>query len=397
MKTIILKESQLKGSKKYCLAPFVYNAIKGKKTPLGDCPIFPPTYNGVSYEYDIFKKRYKDVVDRLADFGLNDLGLDEIRNRYSKLSNKCYELEKPHKEKLEALAKNTVIDMFNIPIETVNLKCRIVGEVKPEHEPNIRPMVFDYKAIKHKDIESMDKVNEEVLKRRFLGTLIMGGSYHLSRMDDFYLREVYRMDRELPKVYDELDAMFNYIIFNSQMKFDEKSLDMDGYVETVLGEPGEKTDISAQGKTFPILLHETIKGLMELFISKGLPTDIGICRMVIGEADFLMAEPWDMMMGYGLWDDTIGAMCDDTELIPYVVAEVSKIDARKFKGWMREVLADTAKGDKIKDFVLGKATENMEENEDAVSMKKSGVEKNIISDEYLSGGDIDDMISEMDI
>ena len=65
---IMLNEGQLDVLK---LPPFIYKAIKEKRTSLGDNPAFPP-YGNFGFEYDVIKKKYIDVskaIDGLIESG----------------------------------------------------------------------------------------------------------------------------------------------------------------------------------------------------------------------------------------------------------------------------------------------------------------------------------------
>ena len=52
----------MNNEKKYTLPNFIYNAIKGNNTSLGDCEAFPPD-DEFGYLYTLIKHRYKEVVD----------------------------------------------------------------------------------------------------------------------------------------------------------------------------------------------------------------------------------------------------------------------------------------------------------------------------------------------
>jgi hypothetical protein len=51
-----------------------------------------------------------------------------------------------------------------------------------------------------------------------------------------------------------------------------------------------KAKIVARGITFPVLVHEIIKGVMELLSAHGLPKDKKLAEYVINKADFLSEE-----------------------------------------------------------------------------------------------------------
>lgn len=400
MKKIIITEGQvgcINGEGKYKLAPFIYNIVKKHATPLGTSKIFPPE-ESVPFDYSLLKERYKEIVDKADALGFDLSDMDGIQRRYSNLCLECSSIEEQHKTQLQNLAYNVVVDMFSIPIETLNIECVLTQEITPKYSLNIKPEPIDHKSVKYRDVEDIEDSHDAIEKRRILDAIIMGGAYRMSNMDEFYLRDLYRIEKELIPMYEEMDALYQYLLFNIQPKMNDKEPNLDGYVETVLGKDGEKTTIKAQGKTFPILLHELIKGLMELFIAKGLPSDPKRVNLIVRQADYMLAEPWDMRMGVKLWDMVVTGDDGngiDTDIIPYYLSELSRMEQKEFFSGMREIVSETRSGDNVKNMLLSNAMENMEDNSASKISNKMDVSKNVISDEYMSPEDLENIVSEM--
>lgn len=365
----------------YKLSPFVYRTVMDGKTPLGRCPFFPKE-NGEKFEYSLVKERYKDVVDGVVELGYDISDVQGIQNRFGELMNECLELEKPYKTQLEHLVVNTVNEMFEVPIETVTLHCSIVGSVQPKKNVNVKPMLVNNKEFKYRDTKEIEACDKAITKRRFLDTLIMGGAYSMSVIEDYYIADLHRIDKNLISMYEEIDLLSHFLLFNVEPKITDKNPNLTGYVEVFLGSDKEKTEIFAQGMTFPILLHETIKGLMELFISKGLPNDRRLAKVVVGNADFLLAEPWDLRMGVKIWE-IFAEKVDDAVLIPYFLSKLSQYGYKKFKEFVSEVLSYTERGDEMMEALLDRCNESYENNEDSPSMKKYDIDKNFINDEAI--------------
>lgn len=367
---------------KYMLAPFIYNIVKTHSTPLGDNPIFKPE-GDTPFDYTLLKGRYRDIIDSLDEYGIA-ADIDTVRKRYNELHAMCEKKESLHKEQLENLVRNAVNAMFAIPIETVNLECEITGDVKPKHSVIVKPEPIDTKSFRFKDTDDIEDMTMSVMKRRFLDCVIMGGAITLSGDEAFYLRELYNIDSELIPIYREMSALYGYLLFNVQPKISDKNTKLNGYVEVTLGDSGEKVNIKAQGQTFPILLHETIKGLMELFIAKGLPSNPRRANMIVKQADYMLAEPWDMRMGPKLWEIVTEGI-DETTTIPYYIAELSKLTTDDFVKTLREIIADTDAGETVRNEVLGRALGYKEENDGCAKERQKDIKKNILSDEYING------------
>ena len=54
---------------------------------------------------------------------------------------------------------------------------------------------------------------------------------------------------------------------------------------------------------FPILIHELIKGTMEILGTQGLPDDPKQAEMVMASTDSLSSEIWDLRIGPSSWDN----------------------------------------------------------------------------------------------
>lgn len=383
---ITINESQaetIKSKSKYMLPPFVYERARNHTTPLGDNPIFKPE-GEIPMDYMLLKERYREVVDNLLPYGEELLDVKAARKRYCELYSECAEIEGAHKEQLENLVENAVGRMFDIPIEVVNIECELTSDVKPEHSVNVRPEPVDHKSFRFRDTDDIEDMSMAVMKRRFLDCLIVGGSVAMSNDEAFYLRELYDIDGSLIPIYRELDAIYNYLLFNVQPKINDRDPHLNGYVETILGREGEKTRIHSQGHMFPILLHETIKGLMELFIAKGLPDDGRRAQMIVRQADYLLAEPWDMRMGVKLWEKYVEGV-DDTSLFPYYLSETSMLTTDEFVKTMRELLADTEAGEDRKRDLLSTSAMKKGDNSSSAKVRMKDTSKNILSDGYING------------
>ena len=103
---------------------------------------------------------------------------------------------------------------------------------------------------------------------------------------------------------------------------------------------------------FPILLEETIKGLLELSISHGLPESREKAEYVTSKSDFKLAEIWDQRLGLPLWNRIVNIMEnigeDPLEVgLNFLFMEISKLKPSHFNAVMQEVFANTKAGHSI--------------------------------------------------
>lgn len=81
-----------------------------------------------------------------------------------------------------------------------------------------------------------------------------------------------------------------------------------GKVDVNLSSSDNIVSIKSQGILMPILLEETIKGILELAISHGLPKNSAKAQYIISKSDFKLAEMWDMRIGLPLWEHILGCL-----------------------------------------------------------------------------------------
>jgi hypothetical protein len=64
----------------------------------------------------------------------------------------------------------------------------------------------------------------------------------------------------------------------------------------------DSTTLKVRGINFPVLLHELIKAIMEVFGTQGLPDDPQSSQMIIDSVDSLENETMDLRFGVPVWD-----------------------------------------------------------------------------------------------
>lgn len=117
--------------------------------------------------------------------------------------------------------------------------------------------------------------------------------------------------------------------------------------------------IVARGLNFPILVHELIKGVMELFAIQGRPTDeegndLESWSEIEGSEDTLEKEMWDLRLGPAIWDrirsqypESILTDENKIELQNYLLVEIFKLPSKQFLVFMREVISGSENGRRL--------------------------------------------------
>lgn len=359
-------------------------SLLNNTTSLGNNPAIPDIYN-IPFLLKLANSRFESIKETLVNIGeIDDFEDTEINSMLSKLINKCVELERPFRDKLEKLCVNYVIDTFHVPEDSVQINISLVDNVDL-NAPSIIVDPIDGDD-EFDDVEMASNIRGEVYKRRILEALCMGEAISLSSDIDSYAESVEEISPELCELYHKIIALNNYALYmKDDIGINDKNKMQLGTVNVEFGNETQQVRITAQGKIFPVLLSETLRGFMELFVSHGLPKDKKTAELVIGKSDFLKAEPWDMRLGPSLWALLSNSFNDVTlDELPYLLKRIATLDVEKFNFLMKEVFAKTKKGKQIMSKICSKAKNDIEYDKFTDKMDKMKIDKSIIIDEFIN-------------
>lgn len=361
----------------------IKRALSRNLTSLGDHPSFPPEEE-VKFDTKVTLERFEQVkqdilsIDDITDYSIN--GIASLLN--SKIK-ECKEIEKTNKEALEKLCFNIVVDLFAIPDGIINFSCALTDNISPKNiRAKVKPTTTNMTFI---DISHMNALSDEVYKRRLIDALITGAAMNYSHIKKEYIGDLYEMNPKLPKLYRDITKMMNYMMFvKNDIGISEEDKKQIGVVNVIIGNDQKKTEINAEGTIFPVLLMESIKGIMEAFAAHGLPKLKDEAIYVMAKADFLAAEPWDMRMGPILWKYFEDAMQEsDTKIIPNIFVEIISLPLNEFNNLMKEVFAKTKKSKRVFELVKQEITERIEYSDFQDRMQSKSMQTNVIADDFL--------------
>ena len=364
----------------------ITQAIIQNRTSLGNNPAIPDIYD-VPYMLKAANSEFESAKEALKEIGSIDYeGEPTVVGALASLMLKCKKIETPYRSELEKICYNYVVDLFGVPEDTVDISLTLTDKVDTDRESIILDPADGDEDMEFDDLTSAMSVKGEVFKRRFLDALCMGMALKLSsNLDDSIVQEIASINKSLPDLYNNIMSLSKYALFEKEDfgMTDENKL-QSGTFELRLGTDDEKCAIEAQGEVFPMLLCETIRGFLELFISHGLPEDKNIAISILGKSDFLKAEPWDMRIGPHIWKMVSKSLSDiDFSDIPYLFKRISSLEVHKFNFLMKEVLAGTKKGRRIMAFLCNKSKHDSEYDKFVDKMDKMKKDKGIITDDYI--------------
>jgi hypothetical protein len=395
--------------------PSLEDLFNRGETPYSKNPALPDKNNdGVpdSFEQIIASKRFKDVIENLKRLtGVRNLsgmnGMMQLQTLVMGASNRILQIQSSHKEYLENLAIDLVKKETGIT-DQVNFEADLVnpGEItkqgmssKPEEydEDEIEKQ-FGGEEDEEEDFQddfmsfmnSMENFNAETAKRRILNALIQGGAKKGHYMYQLVVPELDRLNPDLVRLYGVIMSYADYLYWimpNQQM------LNMAGSGEGMMGkeEVDETTDpptVKAQATWFPLLIHELLKGVNELVMTQGLPDDPRSAEMVMGVADTLPDEIWDMRVGPIIYEKLVNAYPDelfdeDKKIIQfYLKSRIASLSTDEFFKTMKEILAETSKGKQIVDKMVKEIIQELKNQEYEDAMGSEDDDEDL--DDFLS-------------
>lgn len=332
----------------------------------------------------LLNKEYSSVLDNFSD-PIESYPLDKVRNIYSKTLSRCIKEETDIRPQLEKICGNTIMKMFNIPSDDITITMELVDKIDPHYEFHVTPDTDeDYQ---YDSVSSMDEVDEEVQKRELINALVQGAAQKLcTRARRICLPDLFDLSENLPHLYSKLIKVNEYLLLMSNVDIEDKNHHQGGYVDVTLGDDIHKSKIEVKAITFPILLSETIRGVLELVASNGLPDDKEEAKRVINKADILKFNPWYMRYGKPMWNMVTLGRNIDTNIVPYFIRDVVSLPTESFISYMREILSNTKLGTRVTEDILNDAKNKYEYNgfEKDLDNKRSDSEDKAIVDEYFS-------------
>lgn len=358
---------------------FISDAIKNGNTPLSKCPAF---LNGTLER--LMLKSFKSAVEEFSD-DITSYTEVEITNALSKLTTKIIKKEEKIKPQLENLCLKIVQETLGVPQEGVKIGCELLSEIPEDGRFKVQPQENDEKI--YDDITSMEDSNSEIEKRKLLYAFITGMANKVSEdARKKYIGEIFDIDEELPHLYSKVMKINDYLLFISNPVIDEHNHKQGGYVDVKLGTDLVPTEITAHAIMFPILLYETFKGCLELFISHGLPDDMDSAKEILDKADVLVNDPWYMRVGGALYQHEI-----PTKNIPTFLMNLSETPTREFFEMSKEIIVGTKKGEAIIQKLISDAEYN--DGYDTFQndlVQKQGGDKELVTDDYFTEQELEE-------
>lgn len=340
--------------------PELEKDLREKRHSLSGSPILPEDQDS-SFEEMVMGERFSEVVNRFKRaFECDSIDNRKLMMEMMPMVQETMELESKHRKELVELAIKMVREEYDMSEDVVEINAELTDNINIEGtKKNPKPIRVETEFDNH---DSMVNANKEVYKRRFLNAMTQGAAKKCNHMFHMVDDELTNIEPRLANKYAKLMAAADYMYY----VIPKMENGVNGGVVRVEFPTAEKPKaiIHAQAMAFPVLIHELVKGVMELLSAHGLPEDKKIGDFVIGQADFLAAEPWDMRIGPSIWGrftNTIDA--DDFNLKHHIYSELAALPVDEFNVKMREIMANTKEGKKIVKEIANRVREELTEEE----------------------------------
>jgi hypothetical protein len=259
-----------------------------------------------------------------------------------------------NKEQLENLAVELVRKEMGIPEDAMQFDAKLVTQpMAPAEGMQEEPELPSEEEIEEfmGDVETFDM---ERAKRRFINSLIQGAAFKGGHMFQLVSREINDINPQLMNLYTVSQALMEHAYW---LYPDMEGMAGGGGGQMGQSEIDDETDpptVKARALTFPLLVHELVKGVYETFGTHGLPDDPRQQEMILKAEDTLPAEIWDSRLGPIFWEKFVESypidilMDEDKKVIQhYLFMRFSQLNAEEFLKVAKLILSSDPRGKKV--------------------------------------------------
>ena len=377
------------------MAGDVERKITGRETPYHGFSAIPNMDR--DFIELISSKRFKDSVDKVRT-AMGDTrtiqgsnALMQLMGTVGQAMQKLVMIQNQNKKQLEDLAIELVKNELGIPDDAMQFKAELVGQPMGAAEG----MQSESEMPSEEEVEElmgdMENFNLEREKRRFINSLIQGAAFKGGHMYNLVKNEINDINPQLMNLYAVTQSLMEhaYWIFPNM-----EGMAGGGGGQMGQSEVDEETDpptVSAKAVTFPLLVHELVKGVYEIFGSHGLPDDPRQQEMILNAEDTLPAEIWDSRLGPIFWEKFMASYPielfdeDKKHIQHYLFMRFSALNAEEFMKVSKMIL----KGDPLgQQFIQGMVNEIVKDLKDKDYKDAMGYDED---DDDLSGVDFSDL------
>jgi hypothetical protein len=404
----------------------VQDKLAAGETPLQKIP-FPETGDEPNKNFQelLASERYKQVVAKMRQYTGNNApirgmeGLSPLMQQMMSAHNQILQFEQNHRRELEQLAVELVMKELGIPEGSVQYDARIIGmgEFNPEDFNHDQEGEEEGEEGEEGGEQEMDLGNEieivndlekldlEKAKRRFINTIIQGASkrgHYMYHYVEDRVREIVGNDRIIG-LYGIMMSVNDALYW----QLPDETMKAMGQAGNIAGreDVDRQTDpptVKARAVNFPVLIHELIKGTLELVALHGRNRDEEgneeDFSAVEDSEDTLEKEMWDLRLGPAIWDRIRSkfpedVLTDETKgIIQLIVFQhIFKKPAKEFLVFMKEVVSNSEAGNRLMETLVRAIEEDINNYDYEQTMSEFDDELSDVADQ-TDNDDLKDFI-----
>ena len=334
--------------------PSIEDSLRQGKHTFGKNKGLPMTGTDQNYSEKLASARFKDIINKVKRYH----GIDQINPQMMmemmRIMQEVAQIETQHKDELEQLAIDIVSEEFDIPEDMLDAELLPPGSPL-DLESDEDDEEEEEKEFQPKSAERMEELEMEVDKRNIINALMQGASKKGHYIFHMVADELDQINPRLMGLYGKLMSLadFQYWVIPDQamggqiggtekIKW-EKPKDEEGNEQE---DEEEEPVVEAKAWIFPLLVHELIKGSMELAASNWGEghLDFEEQKHVIDRADTIEGEIWGMRLGPGMWGKFVECIDPkDYSIKQWLFHELTKLPAEKFHKFIKEILSQSGK------------------------------------------------------
>jgi hypothetical protein len=322
-----------------------------------------------NYSEKLAGQRFKEIVNKVKRYhGINTITPNMMQLMFQ-IMGEISQIETRHKEALERLAVDIVSEEFDIPEQMLEATLTPPGSQlsheSDEEEEDDEDYGSDFETPKQpKSAKRMEELELEVDKRRVINALMQGAAKKGHYIFHMVADELDALDPRLMVLYGKLMSLadFQYWVIPDTMMTGQvggvekiewrkaekpENKDEEEDMEDINLEEGDDMPVVvAKAWIFPLLVHELIKGTLELSAINWADghLDFDEQKEVMSKADTDEGEIWGMRLGPGMWEKFLDCVGNENyDIKQWLFRELTKLPAQQFHDFMKEILSGSQK------------------------------------------------------
>ena len=345
------------------MAQSIEDKLRKDTHTFGGSRSLPLTGSDQKYSEKLASGRFKDIINKVKRYHqVDDIDTPRMMAQMMGIMGQVAQIEIEHKDALEQLAVDIVSEEFDIPEDMLDAELLPPGSPLDIECEGCDDEEEEEEEFTPKSAERMEELEVEIDKRNVINALMQGAAKKGHYIFHLVADELDQIDPRLMVLYGKLMSLadFQYWVIEENVmggqvggtekikwvKVEDEEEEEVGDEEEEEKEEELEPQIEAKAWIFPLLVHELIKGAMELAASSWGEghLDFEEQKHVIDRADTVEGEMWGMRLGPGMWEKFLDCIDPkDYSIKQWLFRELTKLSANEFHKFMKEILSQSGK------------------------------------------------------